>query len=327
MAFPQTQATEPQQPDPNNVTPITDAPAEPAVDPLDALVDEIDSGDPAVGSGEPQQPQEPQVQQTLEPPQHWPAEKKELFRSQTPEAQQFLLERHKAMEGDYTRKTQELAQQAQAVAGLQGLGARLQQDPAFREHLQSYFQQQVQRPQQPAPNEEVDPIDQIKQEAAELAYTRIKQEQTAQAQQAQQNEFQSAYGKAKELKITDPLAAKVQAKLDAYVQAQKHPIRIKETYEQLDNNPFFYLEMYRVMREEIVANQQQPAQTQQPTAGKRTVVTRAPNLERGGGAPATTTQAEARKNRAERKKEALRSGTTEALGDFLDSAGLIDALL
>jgi hypothetical protein len=305
---------------------------------LDALVDEIDSGNPAFGSNESQPPQQPQEPadpnappdpQTLEPPQHWPEEKKQLFRAQSPEAQQFLLERHKAMEGDYTRKTQELAQQAQAVAGLQGLGARLQQDPAFREHLQSYFQQQAQPNPQPAAggNEEVDPIDQIENRAAEKAYNRIKQEQTVQAQRAQQNDFDMAYSRAKEIKAKDPLADKVQARLDNYVQAQKHPVRINETYAQLDSNPFFYLEMYRVMREELVAEQQQPATTPPANGGQRTVTPRAPNLERGGGAPVVTPQAEARKNRAERKKEALRSGSTEALGDFLDSAGLIDSLL
>lgn len=45
----------------------------------------------------------------LDPPEHWAAEHKELFKNQTPEAQEFLLERHKAMEGDYTRKSQEVA--------------------------------------------------------------------------------------------------------------------------------------------------------------------------------------------------------------------------
>lgn len=45
----------------------------------------------------------------MQPPEHWPAEDKEMFAAQTPEAQQFLLNRHKAMEGDYTRKMQEMA--------------------------------------------------------------------------------------------------------------------------------------------------------------------------------------------------------------------------
>lgn len=45
----------------------------------------------------------------LEPPEHWSQDHRELFVNQPREVQEFLLDRHKAMEGDYTRKSQELA--------------------------------------------------------------------------------------------------------------------------------------------------------------------------------------------------------------------------
>lgn len=45
----------------------------------------------------------------LEAPAHWPAADRELFAKQTPEAQKWLLGRHKAMEADYTRRVQEVA--------------------------------------------------------------------------------------------------------------------------------------------------------------------------------------------------------------------------
>lgn len=45
----------------------------------------------------------------VEPPAHWPEDAKAKFKALTPEAQGFLLERHKAMEADYTRKTQAIA--------------------------------------------------------------------------------------------------------------------------------------------------------------------------------------------------------------------------
>lgn len=48
------------------------------------------------------------AQEKLEAPHHWPTQAKELFAKQSPEGQKFLLDRHKAMEADYTRKTQEL---------------------------------------------------------------------------------------------------------------------------------------------------------------------------------------------------------------------------
>ena len=46
-----------------------------------------------------------------EAPQHWSPEHRELFSRQPRDAQGFILERHKAMEGDYTRRAQEVAEQ------------------------------------------------------------------------------------------------------------------------------------------------------------------------------------------------------------------------
>lgn len=45
----------------------------------------------------------------IKAPEHWSAADRERFESLPDEAKDFVLERHKAMEGDYTRKTQELA--------------------------------------------------------------------------------------------------------------------------------------------------------------------------------------------------------------------------
>jgi len=52
---------------------------------------------------------EEEPEEKLEAPQHWAASDREIFNGQSKEAQQFLLNRHKAMEGDYTRKMQEFA--------------------------------------------------------------------------------------------------------------------------------------------------------------------------------------------------------------------------
>jgi hypothetical protein len=46
----------------------------------------------------------------LEAPQHWSSTDKAVFAKQPKEAQEFLLRRHKDMEADYTRKTQEVAE-------------------------------------------------------------------------------------------------------------------------------------------------------------------------------------------------------------------------
>jgi hypothetical protein len=58
---------------------------------------------------EPEDVAEDEEDEPLEPPQHWAAKHKEVFSSLDREGQEFLLERHKDMEGDYTRKMQEIA--------------------------------------------------------------------------------------------------------------------------------------------------------------------------------------------------------------------------
>lgn len=65
-------------------------------------------------------PKEPQeaAEQALEAPQHWPANDRELFGKQPKEVQTWLLNRHKAMEADYTRKTQEVAPMRRLKEGL-----------------------------------------------------------------------------------------------------------------------------------------------------------------------------------------------------------------
>jgi hypothetical protein len=54
-------------------------------------------------------PAVPVVADSKEPPAHWSAADKETFKTLPEQGQKFVLDRVKAMEGDYTRKTQEIA--------------------------------------------------------------------------------------------------------------------------------------------------------------------------------------------------------------------------
>lgn len=55
----------------------------------------------------------------IEPPQQWAEEDKEVFRNLPKEGQDFLLRRHRDMEADYTRKTQEVADVRKALEPIQ----------------------------------------------------------------------------------------------------------------------------------------------------------------------------------------------------------------
>jgi len=48
----------------------------------------------------------------IDPPAHWSDEHKETFKGAPPGLQKFLLDRHKSMESDYTRKTTEIAERS-----------------------------------------------------------------------------------------------------------------------------------------------------------------------------------------------------------------------
>ena len=65
--------------------------------------------DDSTGDGQEVDGDEPAEEAAIEAPQHWAKEHRELFGSQSREVQEFLLERHKAMEGDYTRGKMEIA--------------------------------------------------------------------------------------------------------------------------------------------------------------------------------------------------------------------------
>lgn len=80
---------------------------------VDSGADEDLSGDTSTEDEESEDTEDSGNEETseeaIEPPQHWSEADKETFRNVPKEAQEFLLNRHKAMEADYTRKTQELA--------------------------------------------------------------------------------------------------------------------------------------------------------------------------------------------------------------------------
>jgi hypothetical protein len=178
---------------------------------------EAAAADPETAATAPTEPPAPTEPETpavpvAEAPQHWAAADKELFAKLPPDGQKFLVERHKAMEGDYTRRMQEIAplrkaaeqwqpylQQMnatpeQAFTGL--LQAEYQLRTGTPEQKQALFQQWAQdygitlgqTAQPPAEDQYIDPqVAALKQEIAEMKAWRSSRDQ-AEAQQRQQEE-------------------------------------------------------------------------------------------------------------------------------------------
>lgn len=173
------------------------------------------AADPATAPtapAEPPAPSEAPVVPAVEAPQHWAAVDKERFAKLPPDGQQFLLDRHKAMEGDYTRRMQEIAPLRKSVEQwqpyLQQLGATPEQ--AFQalisaeytlrqgtpEQKQQALQQLAQdygitlgQTAQPAADEYVDPqVAALKQELEQIKAWKTSRDQAEHQMRQQQQE-------------------------------------------------------------------------------------------------------------------------------------------
>ena len=86
-------------------------------------------GDPLPEEEAKEAGKEPEAE-PLDAPHHWAVEHQEMFRKLDPEAQSFLVDRHKDMEGDYTRRTQEIAPLRNATEKWAPYLNQMQADPA-----------------------------------------------------------------------------------------------------------------------------------------------------------------------------------------------------
>jgi hypothetical protein len=108
----------------------TPAPEAPAPKP-DALTTGTEPSQEQV-SPTPASTEDSSVPQTLEPPQHWSETDRTMFGTLGDEAKSFLLRRHRDMEADYTRKTQE-----NSAAVKIGTAIKDDLDPSIRGQLAS----------------------------------------------------------------------------------------------------------------------------------------------------------------------------------------------
>jgi hypothetical protein len=183
----------------------------------------------------------------VEAPQHWAAADKERFAKLPPDGQQFLLDRHKAMEGDYTRRMQEIAplrktaeqwtpylaqigatpeQAFQALIGAEYTlrnGTPDQKQAALRQLAQDYQIPLTQAAPQPATDEYVDPqVAALNQKLAQLEAWKNSSEQAEQQRQRQQMEQRQS-------ELHSTIAAFTAEKTEAGAPAHPHYEAVRET--------------------------------------------------------------------------------------------------
>lgn len=195
---------------------------------------------------EPAAPITPEAVPAVEAPQHWAPQDKELFGKLPPDGQKFLLDRHRAMEGDYTRKMQAIAPLHKAVEpwsqylhqiratpeqafdALIGMEHKLrtgtpeQKQQALRQ-LAADYEITLGQAAQPAADEYVDPqVVALNQKLAQLEAWKNSREQREEQYQRQQQEQEHS-------KLVSTLETFVAEKTEAGALAHPHYEAVRAT--------------------------------------------------------------------------------------------------
>lgn len=287
--------------------------------------------DPAAAS-------EQNAQVAVELPQNWPAETREVVSKLPPEAQTAFLEQSKHLEAGYTRKFQELSQQAKALEPLRGLAQALNSDPGLAQAIDGYFQGKQAPQQQAQAQPPEDPVKRVQWEIEQLAMAKVNEQLAPLQQQLQAMQEQYAIQQTLAEIATDPLREQVYTHIEALIAMQPSFSR-QEFKARLHRDPAAFREVYGDIRAALAAQQQatntnqaQPANQQQAQpqqardqatgqfVAKRTV---APALESGGRPDTTSASAQVAKI-AQKINAGL--GDEDTFGSLLAAKGVFDRM-
>ena len=224
---------------------------------------------------------------------------------------------------DYTKKTQQLAEERNAMAPFDALIRQLKTDPALSQHIAKYWQ--------PQPTTETtkpqfdDPIEQLKWET--------KQEVLADFRKEMQEAMtplhrQSALNQVRQQVQADPDYKEVHQAIVEMVQSMPPSIQ-KNMYLQLDQDPASYVEAFQAQKAKLAAAKKGTPPVVEPITGKPVETRRterAPILETTGTLPSEETIKTQRAKIDKAKAKVLRDGSVDALQSFLETGGFLDHL-
>jgi hypothetical protein len=285
---------------------VMDAP-EPAVESAEESADEVVETVPIV---------------TEEPKAEAPTKFKIKVDGQEEEIDLDELKSRAQMGSHFTKEMQALRERERALAPQEGLFKQLQTDPNLGKYIADYWSKPaVQVPQ--APTFE-DPIDQLRWEAKQDAVKEVEERyiKPLQAQQAQMAHKQSM-DRVQAAVMSDTMYKDVQGKILEYIQALPPSIG-QPLFNQLDNDPKAYLDMYESVRSKLT-----PVTNKTETPIPKTVPKEdhAPLLESSGSAPPESQVVEQRSKIDKAKAKALRSGSTNDLAELLKSGGFLKHMI
>jgi hypothetical protein len=225
---------------------------------------------------------------------------------------------------DYTKKTQQLADERNALAPYEALIKQLKTDPNLSQHIAKYWQpQQSQEPAKPTFD---DPIEQLKWETKQEAIAEFRKELAPLQQQQVMNARQQGLNQVRAQVQADPDYKEVHQAILDMVKSLPPAIQ-KNAFLQLDQDPASYLEAFQKEKLRIAANKKaapEKTTTEKTTETKRTE--RAPILETSGNAPSEESIKSHAVKISKAKAKAMREGGIDALQEFLEVGGFLDHL-
>lgn len=217
-------------------------------------------------------------------------------------------------QSDYTRKTQELAEQRKALAALEGLGNILASDPTKAAQIAAIVrgeqmpQQQEQEPQRPE-----DPIEamrwDIKQELLQELAPQLQNTQAQMQTMAQANAVQQTLAQFQR----DPQWNEARAELDSMLaeKVAKEGIHAgNEYFARLDGDPQFFAQEFGAAKQRVAAKGKAKKPVPKKKGSPRLADTRSGNGKK-------TTKQKAR----QREISALKSGDADAIFDVVAAGG------
>jgi len=220
---------------------------------------------------------------------------------------------------DYTRKTQQLAEEKNALTPYSALIKQLQADPNLSKHIADYWQKPIAKEESPKFE---DPIEQLKWEIKQdiLGETNRKI-QEATIPFAKQFTIQQVQARV----MADPDYQEVHGKILEYVQGLP-PTLQKTAYLQLDQDTNSYLEMFNHFKGLKASDKKEPTPpVKTPEPVKKTE--RAPILESSNTAPSEEAVAGQKVKLDKSKAKALKNGSVEALQEYLEAGGFLNNIL
>ncbi|SOB60636.1 protein of unknown function [Pseudodesulfovibrio profundus] len=291
---------------------------EPQPDPDPAPVEEKPVEEPEQDS-----PQEGPKAEPIHAPSFLNEQERADFAALPRQQQEAIVRVGKGAQTQITQTQQELAQERNRLAAMEGLYRQMQMDPNYAEHVLKGY-----RPVQPGQPQEVekphfdDPVEELKWEAKQEAIKELSPRFEEQAQQMTQFQRQVQMEQAKAHFAADPQYEEVQSAIIEHVKSLPESIG-RPMYQHLDSNPQAYGEMFAHYKAQLAAKAapEQGVQKPQPVKTQE----RAPILEASG--PQSEPQEIAQRKANKRmKSEALRNGGLEEIGGYLFNSGLLDHL-